>query len=161
VLQVVERAFGLWKWKWGIFWRPLDIAEKNIKCVVEATARLHNFCIDCKTSTNLDDFIVHDDLFWTRTSSQSKRVTYQLPDLQEHQLIPDYSDAPTIAAHTGIRVDAPADRTTRQRLCQHILDHGFTAPDISSITKNIQRVCGINRKQQVPFATRAIGTIGQ
>ena len=137
----------------------MDIAEKNIKCVLEATARLHNFCIDCKTSANLDDFIIHDDLFWTRTSSSLKRVTYQLPDLQEHQLLPDYSDAPTIAAHTGVRMDAPADRSIRQRLCQHILDHGFTAPDIGGIQKSINRVCGINPKQQVPFATRSIGCI--
>ena len=27
--QVVERAFGLWKWKWVIFWRPLCVSETS------------------------------------------------------------------------------------------------------------------------------------
>jgi hypothetical protein len=43
---VVECAFSLWKGKWGIFWRPLRMARKHMKLVIETTARLHNFCID-------------------------------------------------------------------------------------------------------------------
>jgi hypothetical protein len=94
-VQVVERAFGLFKWKWGIFWRPLDIDEKNIRKVIEATARLHNMCIDCKTSSCLTDFICHDDLFWQRTGKvqRKKPLRYLLPDFQERQLLPDYADA--------------------------------------------------------------------
>jgi hypothetical protein len=46
--QVVERSFALWKWKWGLFWRPLLINDQNIKVVIETTCRLHNLCIDVK-----------------------------------------------------------------------------------------------------------------
>jgi hypothetical protein len=157
--QVVERAFGLWKWKWGIFWRTLDIAEKNIKSVMEVTARLHNLCIDCKMSENLDDFICHNDIFWERTSTSQKKAGFLLPALEEHQLVPQYADAATIAAHTGIG-DVASERSTRQRICQHIVQLGISAPDATSTLKRIDRVCGINRAQQIPFSTRSIGNVG-
>jgi transposase len=44
--SVVECAFGVWKGKWGIFWRPLLVNQKNIAKLVEVTARLHNLCIN-------------------------------------------------------------------------------------------------------------------
>ena len=159
--QVVERAFGLWKWKWGIFWRPLCISEGNIKTVIECTCRLHNYCIDSKTSTNLDDFIVHDDLFWTRTSSNRTRapVSGDAPILQ-----PLYADAVTIAAHMGVSMDASRDRSTRQRVCQLIVDEGLTAPDIALRLEpqRATRVCGMQRNRETqaivpgPYTTRAI-----
>ncbi len=42
----VECAFGLWKGKWGIFWRPLLVQQQNIAKLVEVTARLHNLAIN-------------------------------------------------------------------------------------------------------------------
>lgn len=162
-VQVVERAFGLWKWKWGIFWRPLDIDEKNIRRVIEATARLHNMCIDSKTSSCLNDFICHDDVFWQRTGTSqcSKPLRYLLPDFQERQLYPDYADEATIAAHTGVPVDAGQERSTRQRVCQHVVELGLEAPTVISPAKRLERVCGINRAQNIPFTTRAIGAISK
>jgi DDE superfamily endonuclease len=41
----IEMAFGMSK-KWGILWRPLIVSMYNVKYIVEAVARLHNFCID-------------------------------------------------------------------------------------------------------------------
>jgi hypothetical protein len=158
--QVVERAFGVWKWKWGIFWRPLDIDESHIKCVIEVTARLHNMSIDCKMSSNLEHYICHDDVFWQRTSEfqRRKKLTYVLPRVfDERQLLPDFADAETIAAHTGIPAHAAQERSTRQRVCAHIVDLGLTAPTVTLSCKRQERVCGINREQQVPFATQAIG----
>jgi hypothetical protein len=160
--QVVERAFGLWKWKWGIFWRPLCISEANIKRVLECTLRLHNFCIDAKTSTKLDDFIVHDDIFWTRTSSNSTRKPRggdSIPYLQ-----PVYADAATIAAHTGISTDTARERSLRQRVCQSIVERGLQAPDISLRVEpaRAERVCGMQRdpKSQAlvpgPYQTQAV-----
>jgi len=61
--STVECAFGLWKGKWGIFWRPLQVNKKNIRKLVEVTARLHNLCINRKVSDNLADFVVADDIF--------------------------------------------------------------------------------------------------
>lgn len=159
--QVVERAFGLWKWKWGIFWRPLCISEKNIKVVMECTCRLHNFCIDAKTSDCLDDFIVHDDLFWQRTCAKRNASRVQLED---PILEPIYADSATIAAHTGVAVDIGRDRTTRQRVCQAIVDAGLTAPNVAlrEDPRRAQRVCGLqrNRKTQEPipgpYQTRAL-----
>ena len=113
-------------------------------------------------SSNLDDFICHDDIFWKRTGKcRSKQATFLLPDFQESQLQPQYVDADTVAAHTGIPVDAPLERTTRQRVCQHILSLGVSAPSVggSGLGKRLERIYGINRDQQVPFATRAIGAL--
>ncbi len=162
-VQVVERAFGLWKWKWGIFWRPLDIDENNIKKVIEATARLHNMCIDCKISSSLDDFICHDDLFWQRAGRLQRRkpLRYLLPDFQEQQLYPDYVDAETIAAHTGVSAHASQERSIRQRACQHVVDLGLEAPTVMSAAKRLARVHAINRDQVIPFATRSIGNVSQ
>ena len=42
----IEMAFGLMVKKWGILTRPLYIKVKNIKRLIVAIARLHNFCID-------------------------------------------------------------------------------------------------------------------
>lgn len=42
----IEMAFGLMVKKWGILARPLTIKLKNIKRLMIAIARLHNFCID-------------------------------------------------------------------------------------------------------------------
>jgi hypothetical protein len=44
--STVECAFGLWKGKWGIFWRPLLVKQSRIPQLVEVTARLHNLCIN-------------------------------------------------------------------------------------------------------------------
>ncbi len=44
--STVECAFGLWKGKWGIFWRPLLVSQHRIPQLVEVTARLHNLCIN-------------------------------------------------------------------------------------------------------------------
>lgn len=153
----------MWKWKWGIFWRPLDIDETNIKKVIEATARLHNMCIDCKMSSSLADFICHDDIFWQRAGrlQRGKPLRYLLPDFQERQLHPDYVDADTIAAHTGVAVDAGQERSTRQRACQHVIDLGLEAPTVISPAKRLARVSGINANQQIPFATRSIGNVSQ
>ena len=62
--QVVERAFGIWKRKWGIFWRTLCVSEPHVKLIIAVTCHLHNFCIDRNVSPNIDDYIVHDDAFW-------------------------------------------------------------------------------------------------
>jgi DDE superfamily endonuclease len=42
----IEMAFGLMQMKWGVLWRPLRIKLDNIKYIVLAIARLHNFTIN-------------------------------------------------------------------------------------------------------------------
>jgi DDE superfamily endonuclease len=45
----IEMAFGLMQMKWGILWRPLKVNLGNIKYIMLAIARLHNFTINvCK-----------------------------------------------------------------------------------------------------------------
>ena len=49
----IEMAFGLMVKKWGILARPLTIKLKNVKRLMIAIARLHNYCIDERlASTN-------------------------------------------------------------------------------------------------------------
>ncbi len=47
----IEMAFGLMVKKWGILARPLTIKLKNIKRLVIAIAKLHNFCINERLAT--------------------------------------------------------------------------------------------------------------
>jgi hypothetical protein len=42
----IEMAFGLMVKKWGVIGRPLSVKLANVKHIVLAIARLHNFCID-------------------------------------------------------------------------------------------------------------------
>jgi hypothetical protein len=42
----IEMAFGLMVKKWGILTRPLTVKVRNIKRLICAIARLHNFCIN-------------------------------------------------------------------------------------------------------------------
>ncbi len=113
-------------------------------------------------SPNLEHYICHHDIFWQRTSEfqRRKKMTYVLPvAFDERQLLPEFVDVQTVAAHTGIPADAAQERSTRQRVCAHIVDLGLTAPTPPLSCKRQERVCGINRGQQVPFATRAIGAV--
>ena len=48
----IEMAFGLMVKKWGIHARPLTIKLKNIKRLVVAIAKLHNFCINERLLSN-------------------------------------------------------------------------------------------------------------
>lgn len=42
----IEMAFGLMQMKWGILWRPMRVKLDNIKYIILAIARLHNFTIN-------------------------------------------------------------------------------------------------------------------
>jgi hypothetical protein len=42
----IKMAFGLMVKKWGIIGRPLNVKLANVKHIVLAIARLHNYCID-------------------------------------------------------------------------------------------------------------------
>jgi DDE superfamily endonuclease len=46
----IEMAFGLMQMKWGILWRPMRIKLDNIKYVLLAIARLHNFVVNERLS---------------------------------------------------------------------------------------------------------------
>jgi DDE superfamily endonuclease len=42
----IEMAFGLMQMKWGILWRPMRVKLDNVKYIVLALARLHNYVIN-------------------------------------------------------------------------------------------------------------------
>ena len=44
--QCIERAFGLFVRRWGVFWRPLRISMLHRAQVVRVCCKLHNICID-------------------------------------------------------------------------------------------------------------------
>jgi hypothetical protein len=137
--QVVERSFALWKGKWGVFWRPIDVHESNIKPLIEVTCRLHNYCIDSKMTDKLEDCICHDDLFWLRTAAAKRPQPAQpCPVFDVH-----WADASTVAEHTGISASS-MERTTRQRVCHIVAESGHQAPDHSK--QLLPRVNGVQSK---------------
>jgi len=127
--QVVERAFHLWKAKWGIFWRPLALHDRNIKCVVECTARLHNFCIDKAVSLNPNDYVVHDDVFWKRTYAscklQKRRRVHSGPAPYSDVV---FADAATIAAMLGAVPTERSKRCMRSMLLKHLESQAYGRP---------------------------------
>ena len=42
----IERTFGIFVQRWGIFWQPLKFSLSNCIKIVHACCRLHNFCIN-------------------------------------------------------------------------------------------------------------------
>lgn len=42
----IERCFGIFVRRWGIFWKSLSHKLGNVANIVHACCRLHNFCID-------------------------------------------------------------------------------------------------------------------
>jgi hypothetical protein len=44
--QCIERAFGIYIRRWGIFWRPLIFHHSRWSLVCSVCAKLHNLCID-------------------------------------------------------------------------------------------------------------------
>jgi hypothetical protein len=125
--QVVERAFGMWKRKFGIYWRTLCVAECHVKLVIEVTARLHNFCIDRNVSPNIDDYIVHDAKYWSAVK----------PDAIKHPRLRDI-----VAASEPVLLDTcergqflPIDflhgtqeRNKRKSVCDAIAEQGLLRP---------------------------------
>jgi hypothetical protein len=161
--QAVERTFALWKWKWGIFWRPLLIKENQIKTVIECTCRLHNLCIDVKQGGTLEDYIHHDDVFWQRLNSSSRRRTSQHShDIYSVDFDPTFADAETISAITGITAES-STRTVRQRILRHVIETGRQMPDVGLLLdphrlKKRQR--GIRAGPQEPIRVSQIGNVG-
>jgi hypothetical protein len=124
---IVERAFALWKGKWGIFWRPLKVDETNIKLVIEVTARLHNFCIDNKCSTNCDDYVVYDDYFWARTSSNKANPNRRRAQPPPYTSV-TFADADTIAAFLGAMPRERSKRLMRLKIMEYMQAQGYGAP---------------------------------
>jgi DDE superfamily endonuclease len=57
----IEMSFGLMQMKWAVLQKPLRIKMKNIKYVMMAIARLHNFCIDERLQNGIIDVDVEDE----------------------------------------------------------------------------------------------------
>jgi hypothetical protein len=146
--QAVERTFALWKWKWGIFWRPLLIDDAHIKIVIETTCRLHNLCIDVKRGGSLDDYVFHDDIFWQRLSASRQGKVSRSPacNLDDFDFDPTYADSHTIACITGSE-DTGNKRTFtfRQRILQHVIETGNQMPDVGLLVnpRRKKRMCGL------------------
>jgi hypothetical protein len=159
--QVVERTFALWKWKWGLFWRPLLITDQNIKIVIETTCRLHNLCIDVKRGGTFEDYIYHDDIYWQRiATSKASRRSRKLFVESPLDLEPTYADEQTIAAITGVRVDTYS-RSVRQRVLQHVYDSGHQMPDVGLLVDPTRkkRQCGLRPGAVGPVRVVQIGDV--
>ena len=135
--QVVERAFGLWKRKFGIFWRTLFVSEKHVKLVIEVTARLHNFCIDRNVSEDIDDYIVHDARYWQSVKPEPIKHPRLRP------VIP-YAANPVLLATCeraqflpDLFMHAPQERCKRKSICDAIARQGLLRPAANQLPKPV------------------------
>ena len=53
-------AFGMMQAKWGILQRPLGCSMNNMLWLVQAIARLHNYCINEHLAASMDPFDIPD-----------------------------------------------------------------------------------------------------
>lgn len=56
----IEMAFGMMQGKWGILQRPLSCSMNNMLWLVQAIARLHNYCINERLAAAMSPFEVPD-----------------------------------------------------------------------------------------------------
>jgi hypothetical protein len=126
--QVVECAFGRWKQKWGILWRPLVVEAENIASVLRCTCHLHNFCIDQNCSeVNFVPPMV--DIWWIRTASPKHTAAGLARPPPIAIMDPLWSNAATISAAIG---DAPRIcHSMRERAVDCVERTGLVAPDQS------------------------------
>ena len=52
--MAIECAFGMLVRRWGVFWRPLEVAFDRRTPLVGAAMRLHNYCIDRRIAIELE-----------------------------------------------------------------------------------------------------------
>lgn len=128
--QVVERAFGIWKRKWGIFWRTLAVSENHVKMVMEVTCRLHNFCIDRNVSADIGDYLVHDSTFWKAVKPaplkhHRLRHSEPHPSTWEPVLLDTSERAHFLPSAFTI---APQERTKRKGYCDALASQGLLRP---------------------------------
>jgi hypothetical protein len=127
VRQVVECAFGRWKQKWGILWRPLLVDVENIKSVVECTCRLHNYCIDCNCADA--SFVPPlQDLWWQRTASPKKIEAGKAPPPPRADMRPIWASAACVQRDFGIG-NGPTSMSRREHAVRLVELSGLVAPD--------------------------------
>ncbi len=91
--QVVERCFGLLVWRWGVFWRPLNVSFGSIKDLVACCCRLVHLFRFFRWSHEI--YMRHRLHNWCQEDTEFKRIlAAQRPDqafdaalfdsLQEH-----------------------------------------------------------------------------
>jgi hypothetical protein len=56
----IEMAFGMMQAKWGILQRPLGCSMNNMHWLVQAIARLHNYCVNERLEVSMSPFEVPD-----------------------------------------------------------------------------------------------------
>jgi hypothetical protein len=127
--QVVECAFGRWKNRWGILWRPLLVDCTNITRVIEVTARLHNFCIDQNCSPQGPFIPPLEDLWWQRTASPKATAAGKARPAPVAVMEPVYADADTVRALCGGGDDII--QHNRRRAVEAVELSGLVAPDAS------------------------------
>jgi hypothetical protein len=150
--QVVERTFGIWKRKWGIFWRTLAVSENHVKLVMEVTARLHNFCIDRNVSPEIDDYIVHDDKYWAAVKPDPIKHP-RLKDIltaSEPLLLQTPERAPFLPS--GF-LRGQQERTKRKAICDAIAAQGLLRPP-TSVSRAALRRDSANLPQELSFDNR-------
>jgi len=57
----IERCFGIFIQRFGIFWKPLRFSLKIIMKIIEAACRLHNFCLRRRIPLIRRSFLVDEN----------------------------------------------------------------------------------------------------
>jgi hypothetical protein len=125
--QVVECAFGRWKMKWGVLWRPLLVDADNISAVLMCTCHLHNFCID-QNCADVEKVPFLEDVWWLRTASPNKTAAGKASPPPIAVMDNFWADAATVSAAIG-----PVSRvwhSARERAVDCVERSGLVAPDI-------------------------------
>ena len=116
--QNVERSFGIMTSKWGIFWRPLQVAHERWPLIIVACAKLHNFCIDEGISANETDVCLqNNDILRSNIHEGDMLDVYTSSNGQNS------SDDTENMTRRSI-----PNNSTRQRLTEHLERNGWKRP---------------------------------
>lgn len=112
----IEMAFGLMTRKWGILQRPLSVDVENVKHIMLAIARLHNFCIDERLATGTtNDKDTESRLNSTQLAYMNMAAALEYEDILSNEY-PQWSQA-------------------RERLVYDVKQRGLKRPDRSVLKK--------------------------
>ena len=152
----IERCFGLFTWRWGIFWRPIRTSFGSIKDIVACCSRLHNWCqeeVECwkifeasRPNAAFDAAVLesiqeHDDedLVWRRTNERVQSSRIVQPPGAPLLFIPGSAGA----SRQGQRNDL--DKTSKRAAFTAVMERrGLKRPTHSADAQRKRRMAGKN-----------------
>ena len=121
----IEMAFGLMQQKWGILKHPIRLSLRKIKYLVGSVARLHNFTINERlTSQSSADELLSEQESIIESSRRNQKQLYREPTPLDNEGVPIHAPTELVAPFLSI----PGQSVIREAMVEQVKMKGLTRP---------------------------------